>query len=198
MPRTTATVNKTAQIKATTAAKRAKVKEAGLEGRRAGSASATTRAVQGKRDAKAKAVVMPADKAKDEVTTSPKKATNGAVKKPAKVSKAAQGRAATLIEVRTGNSVKGDARLNAYAEEVVTEGLSRFLPRVTRIEVHFTDENADKKGDNDKHCQIEVRPASQQPVSAKANAATIEKALSTAVSKMKRLLAKRLDQRVRA
>jgi ribosome-associated translation inhibitor RaiA len=103
-----------------------------------------------------------------------------------------------LIEVRTGSSVKGSAGLDAFAEKIVTGGLSRFMPRVTRIDVHLSDANAERTGGDDKRCQIEVRPASQQPVSATATAATIEKALTSAVSKMKRLLAKRLDRRVRA
>lgn len=100
--------------------------------------------------------------------------------------------------MRTANSVKGDARLDAFVTELVTKALSRFLPRVTRIDVHLSDANADKRGDDDKRCQIEARPAARRPVSATATAGTIEAALTVAAVKMKHLLAKQLDPRVRA
>ena len=200
MPRTTSRVNKSVQIKATAAAKRARVEEGGLRGPRLGKISARTRSAQARRDAKADAVITPAETAKGRsaAAAGPTASSKVAAKKPTADAKARKRRTSPLIEVRTASSVDGSAGLDAFAEEIVTGALSRFMPRVTRIDVHLSDANADKKGDNDKRCQIEVRPASQQPVSATATAGTIEKALTSAVSKMKRLLAKRLDPRVRA
>ena len=75
---------------------------------------------------------------------------------------------------------------DAFVEAVVTDALDRFMPRLTRIDVHLSDTNANKQGGSDKRCQIEVRPASQQPVSARASADTVEKSLTIAVGKMKR------------
>ena len=204
MPRTTSRVNKSVQVKATAAAKRARVAEGGLRGPRLGRVSARTRRGQARRDAKADAVITPAENAKGTANAEGKSAAGRtasakvAAKKPTADARARTRRASPLIEVRTASSVAGSAALDAFAEEFVTGALSRFMPRVTRIDVHLSDANADKKGDNDKRCQIEARPASQQPVSATATAGTIEKALSSAVGKMKRLLAKRLDPRVRA
>ena len=188
MPRTTSRVNKSAQIKATAAAKRARLEEGGLRGPRLGKISAAKRRAQARRDAKGDAAASPA-RTTQATSTAPSGSSKVAAKKPAADAKARKGRTSPVIEVRTANAVKGSAGLDAFAEEIVTGGLSRFMPRVTRIDVHLSDANADKKGDGDKRCQIEVRPASRQPVSATATAGTIEKALTTAVGKMKRLLA---------
>jgi hypothetical protein len=186
-------VNKGAQIKATAAAKRARLEEGGLRGPRVGKISAAKRRAQARRDAKSDAAAARAGTAKGTSAAAaaargPKGSSTAAAKMPTADAKARKVRTSPLIEVRTANSVKGSAGLDAFAEEVVTGGLSRFMPRVTRIDVHLSDANADKKGDEDKRCQIEVRPASRQPVSATATAGTIEKALTTAVGKMKRLL----------
>ena len=190
MPRTTSRVNKGAQVKATAAAKRGRVKEAGLGGRRVGAVSTNVRSAQARRDAKGKgAVVAPVATAKGRSAV----AANQRAAEP----KARKHRTSALIEVRTGSSVEGSARLDAFAEEVVRGALSRFMPRLTRIDIHLSDANAGKTGGDDKRCQIEVRPASRQPVSATATAPTIKQALATAVANMKRLLAKRLDRRVR-
>jgi ribosome-associated translation inhibitor RaiA len=186
-------VNKSVQIKATAAAKRARVEEGGLRGPRLGKISARTRKAQARRDAKADGVITPAEMTKRKFAAGPG-ASNVAAKKPTADAGARKRRTSPLIEVRTANSVEGSAGLDAFAEEIVTGALSRFMPRVTRIDVHLSDANADRKGDNDKRCQIEVRPASQQPVSATATAGTIEKALASAASKMKRLLAKQLGR----
>lgn len=198
MPRTTSRVNRGVQVKATAAAKRARVEEGGLRGPRLGKISARTRKAQARRDAKADAVITPAETAKGKSAAGPRTSSNVAAKKPAADATARKRRTSPLIEVRTASSVAGSAGLDAFAGKIVTDALSRFMPRLTRIDVHLSDANADKKGGNDKRCQIEIRPASQQPVSATATAGTLEKALTTAASHMKRLLAKRLDRRVRA
>lgn len=209
MPRTTPSVNRSRQTTATAAAKLARVEEAGLGGRRIGKASATTRAAQAQRDTR-------------QARTTEQKRTAAKVKSPKHVpgaslatlkkapvakkttaaaqratAKARVSRSTPLVEVRTSSSVAGSAKLDAYAESVVTEGLSRFAARLTRIDVYLDDENAEKKGQNDKSCQIEARPASAAPVSATAAASTLEKALSLALGKMKRLLSTHFDKRSR-
>ena len=198
MPRTTSRVNKSAQTRATAAAKKARMEEGGLRGPRLGKISARTRKAQARRDGRADAAAAATTTAKHTSAARPAATSNVPAKTPTADSKTRQRRTSPLIEIRTANSVKGSAGLDAFAERIVTGALSRFMPRVTRIDVHLSDANAEKKGDDDKRCQIEVRPASQQPISATANAGTIEKALTTAAGKMKRLLAKRLDPRVRA
>ena len=190
MPRTTSRVNKVKQVEATAAAKRARVEEAGLRGPRLGEISSAKRQAQARRDAKSDfAAAAPARPSKRKAAAGAGAASGAAAKKTAAGRTSRKGRTAPLIAVRTANSVAGSARLDAFAERVVTGALSRFMPRVTRIDVHLSDANAGKAGGDDKRCQIEVRPASDRPVSATATAGTVEKALTTAANKMKRLLA---------
>ncbi len=187
MPRTTTTVNKSKQIKATASLKRARVEEAGLGGRRAGKALATTSVAQAQRDARN---AKPIAAAKPKPTPANAKPASAPKKKNA-------ARSALLIEVRTSHTVPGSASLDAHVESVISGTLSRFFERLTRIDVYLNDENGAKSGGSDKHCQIEARPAASKPVSASANAATIEKALTTAAGKMKRLLTTKFEKRSR-
>jgi len=196
MPRTTSRVNTGKQLKANTAAKRARVEEAGLAGPRVGKSSATTRTAQARRDAKSGAAQQGQPAASSSSPAAARSSTKSK-KRDRRDAAARRGRGSPLIEVRAASSVKGSAGLDAFAEQVVTAALSRFLPRLTRIDVHLSDDNAAREGGNDKRCQIEAHPASQQPVSASATAATLEKALTTAANHMKRLLTRRLAPHVR-
>jgi hypothetical protein len=196
MPQTTTSANRSHQIKAPAAAKRARIKEAGLDGPRIGEESARTSAAQGRRDARRAKAAATVRSPKMKAASKPVSKKSPAAKKvPA--SKARMARATPFIKIRTSSSVVGSATLDAYAKSVVARGLSRFAGRLTRIAVYLSDENAEKEGSNDKRCQIEARPASQKPVSASATAATVKQALTIAVGKMKRLLTARFGKQSR-
>lgn len=208
MPRTTTSVNRSKQTSASTAAKIARLEEAGLGGRRVGKASATTKVVQAKRDArKEKAAKLEKSKAKTPVRvrsgtgtasgTIPAKTPRVVKKAPTSPPTPRATRSTPLIQVRTSASIDGSAKLDAHTESVVAQGLSRFAARLTRIDVYLNDVNAEKKGSDDKNCRIEARPASAAPVSVAAAAPTVEKAIVVAVGKMKRLLAGRFDKQTR-
>jgi ribosome-associated translation inhibitor RaiA len=67
--------------------------------------------------------------------------------------------------------------------------LERFSDQVTRVEVHLSDENSDKKsGGADIRCLLEARLAGRQPVAVTDEAATLEQAVDGAVRKMRRSL----------
>ena len=127
-------------------------------------------------------------------TTRTKRAVTRKAASPAKRRKR---RATPMIEVRASSSVKGSAALDAHVEQVVAAGLSRFSAQLTRIDVYLRDDNAAKKGPDDKRCRIEARPASQRALSVSATSSTIERALLSAVGKMKRKLSSRLVRRAR-
>ena len=50
--------------------------------------------------------------------------------------------------------------------------------------MHFSDQNAEKGGDDDKRCLIEVRLKGLKPVTTSNNASNIDDALSGAIDKM--------------
>ena len=59
---------------------------------------------------------------------------------------------------------------------VIREGLARFSDKITRVELHLSDVNGDRGG-NDKRCVIEVRPNGLDPVVTTEQADTIDKAV---------------------
>ncbi len=93
------------------------------------------------------------------------------------------------IQFNTHSSVKGNEQLAREVEAIVSSGLDRFSSKITRVEIHLSDENSDKKsGAKDKRCQLETRLAGLQPISVSHQAPTVEQAVEGAVDKLKRSL----------
>jgi ribosome-associated translation inhibitor RaiA len=84
--------------------------------------------------------------------------------------------------------VQGHDALASDVEQVVQQALSRFADRITRVEVHLSDENAQKHGADDKRCLMEARIAGRQPTAVTHHAADLPKAVSGAADKLKRAL----------
>jgi hypothetical protein len=94
------------------------------------------------------------------------------------------------VLVNTDNSVEGDAALATEVESTVRHTLDRFSDRLTRLEVHLSDENGDKHGADDKRCLIEARIAGHQPAAVSHNAPDLHRAVVGAADKMKHALDK--------
>jgi len=92
------------------------------------------------------------------------------------------------IQINTDKNIDGHERLETYFSGELEKGLTRFEEKITRVEVHFGDENGEKFSLNDKRCAIEVRIANLQPVNVTEHADTIEKAFSGALAKVKKIL----------
>jgi len=103
------------------------------------------------------------------------------------------------IQINTDNNIEGTERLAQQVAPVVRDALERFSEQITRVEVHLSDQNSDKKfGAEDKRCLLEARLAGLQPISVSHHAATLEQAVDGAVEKLKRSLEStlgRLDKR---
>lgn len=67
----------------------------------------------------------------------------------------------------------------------LSEKLSRFAEHITRLEVHLSDENGNKNGQNDKKCLLEARVEGKPPVVVSAAAQNYELAVDAAVAKLK-------------
>ena len=93
------------------------------------------------------------------------------------------------IQVTTDNNIEGGATLMESARDSVADALCHFQARLTRVEVHFTDENSSQKGgDADKRCVIEARASGIKNCAASHLAATVEQALDGALDKFTRVL----------
>lgn len=92
------------------------------------------------------------------------------------------------IQFNTASSVEGKQALEAYMSETITEALARFSDKITRIEVHVSDQNGDKKSPNDKKCVIEARLKGMDPIAVTATGDTIKIAVTSAITKVKAAL----------
>jgi Holliday junction resolvasome RuvABC endonuclease subunit len=89
------------------------------------------------------------------------------------------------IEINTDKNIPGHEALAHSVETVLEQVLARFSDKITRIEVHLSDENsAAKSGMADKRCLLEVRLAGRQPESVSEQAQTVDQAVRGAAQKM--------------
>lgn len=92
------------------------------------------------------------------------------------------------IQVSTDRTVEGSDDLTQMVETQVQSSLEHFADRLTRVEAHLSDENADKNTPNDKRCLLEARPQGMQPLTTTAHGDTLEQATREAAHKMQSLL----------
>ena len=92
-----------------------------------------------------------------------------------------------IIQVNTDNNIEGNSELAQQFKTLLENSLERFGDKITRVEVHLSDDNSDKKfGTEDKHCLLEARLAGLQPLAVSHQAATTEQAVDGAVDKLMR------------
>jgi len=89
------------------------------------------------------------------------------------------------IQFNTDKNVTGSEELIASATSLISEKLSRFSQHITRVEVHFSDEDGNKDGFTDKRCMLEARLAGMRPIAVSNQANTHEQAIDGAIDKLK-------------
>lgn len=92
------------------------------------------------------------------------------------------------IQVNTDHNIAGSERLNEHVKDVVTDSFGRHSEHITTVIVHFSDENGNKSGTDDKKCVLEARMEHHQPVVATSHAGSTEQALELAIDKVKHSL----------
>lgn len=98
------------------------------------------------------------------------------------------------VQINTDKNVEGHERLENYIRTEMASALARFEDRITRIEIHLSDENSDKFSLDDKRCLIEARLEKTQPMAVTAHSDTTEKAFYEALGKIKKVLATHFDK----
>ena len=68
------------------------------------------------------------------------------------------------MQIKTDHGIEGREVLTDRVRVMVQSALSRFGKRITRVEVHQSDENGDKSGRGDKRCVMEARLTGRQPI----------------------------------
>ena len=88
------------------------------------------------------------------------------------------------IQINTDHNIHGYESAAATAVATVENALRRFSAHITRVEVHLGDENASKRGSDDKRCMMEARLEGQPPVAVTHHGATIVQAIDGAAEKL--------------
>lgn len=88
------------------------------------------------------------------------------------------------IQFNTDKNVTGNEGLIASSTSLISEELSRYSQQITRVEVHFSDEDGNKDGFNDKRCMVEARLGGMKPIAVTNQANTHEQAFLGAIDKL--------------
>jgi ribosome-associated translation inhibitor RaiA len=88
------------------------------------------------------------------------------------------------IQINTGKNLSVHEEYHNELEALLTEDLSRFSQYITRLEVHLSDENADKESQDDKKCVLEARMEGKQPIAVSAFANSYDQAVNSAIDKL--------------
>ncbi len=93
------------------------------------------------------------------------------------------------IQMNSGHNIEVHETLAAEVSGVVESALSRFSDHITRVEVHLSDENSDKKvGHDAMRCMLEARLEGRQPIAVTHNASNLDKAIDGAADKLTHLI----------
>lgn len=88
------------------------------------------------------------------------------------------------IQFNTDKNITWSEEQSAPLITLITDGLSRFSAQITRLEVHLSDQDGNKDGQNDKRCMIEARPEGMNPIAVSSQANTDEQAVQGAINKL--------------
>ena len=90
------------------------------------------------------------------------------------------------IQVNTDNNIEGHEQFVSHVRSALERALTRFSERITRVEVHLSDDNGGKGGEADKRCAMEVRLEGRQPIAVTHHAATADQDIEGAADKLGR------------
>ncbi len=89
------------------------------------------------------------------------------------------------IQFNTGNNIPGNEALTQPLATEISEALSRYSDRISRVEVHLSDEDGNKNSGGDKRCLLEARMEGRKPIAVSNTANTHQQAVDGAIDKLK-------------
>lgn len=99
------------------------------------------------------------------------------------------------IQINTDNNIEAHETIIAEVSSALESALGRFSDHITRLEVHLSDENSNKKdADDDIRCMIEARMEGRQPLVVTAHGATVDQAVDGAADKLTRMIDSTLEK----
>ncbi len=98
-------------------------------------------------------------------------------------------------QISTGPNVEGREALGDQIRGSVESALFHFSDHITRVEVHLSDQNSDKKAGHDAmRCMMEARLEGRQPIAVTHQSTTMDEAVEGAADKLSRLIAHTLGR----
>lgn len=97
---------------------------------------------------------------------------------------------AMRVQINTDSHIEGTEELAAHVEGVVRFVLGRFSDRITRVEVHLSNQN----NESEMRCMMEARLEGRQPTAVTHHAETLEDAVDGAADKLKRSVESTLER----
>ena len=106
------------------------------------------------------------------------------------------------VQINTDHNIENHDGLSDRVSGAVESALSHMSDRITRVEVHLSDENSNKKGgERDMRCVMEARVKGHQPVAVTHQAMSLDLAVDGAAEKLTKslehTLGKLRDQRIK-
>jgi ribosome-associated translation inhibitor RaiA len=90
------------------------------------------------------------------------------------------------VQTHTDKNISAGAGLPERITGMVEDVLGHFGERITRVEVHLSDLNSGKGGNDDIRCVMEARLQSHRPVTVTEQAANVQLALQGAGRKLRK------------
>lgn len=98
------------------------------------------------------------------------------------------------IQFNADNNLTVHEEFRAKLKENITGKLNRFAEHISRVEVHLSDDNGAKKGQDDKKCLLEARVEGRTSVVVTASGNNYELAVAGALDKLRASLDKIFDK----
>jgi len=92
------------------------------------------------------------------------------------------------INVNTDNTIDRHQGLDERVRETVESNIGRFGEHIRRVDVHLSNENAQRHEDGSNYCMMEARVAGYEPVVVHAHADNLHLSITNAGNKLKRAL----------
>ena len=100
-----------------------------------------------------------------------------------------------IFQFNTDRTIHGDQQQQEYFEALITHEINRYSSHISRIDVHLSDENGNKKGETKVRCLLEAQILHNPPIVVIEQSDTVELAVAGALRKLKTSL-ERIHERI--
>lgn len=98
------------------------------------------------------------------------------------------------VQVNTDSNIEGHEGLAAHVTSVVEGAVGRFEDKISRVQVHLTDENGPKSSKDEIRCVMEARIKGRAPTAVTHLASTVHQAVDGAADKLTRAVESTIEK----